>query len=85
MREGNPSANTATLRIPDFIIAGAMKCGTTSLHFILNSHPHIFVPRHEINFFDLDDLIQHPDFFFFNGQRWYYPSFSKRNREYWDW
>jgi Sulfotransferase family len=85
MREGNESAKPATLRIPDFIIAGAMKCGTTSLHYILNSHPHVFVPRQEIHFFDLDDLIQHPDFFFFNGRRWYYPSFSKKNREYWDW
>jgi hypothetical protein len=85
MREGTKSGNIATLRIPDFIIAGAMKCGTTSMHSILNSHPDIFIPRKEINFFDLDDLIQHPDFFFFNGQRWHYPSFAKKNREYWDW
>jgi hypothetical protein len=85
MRDGIKSANTATRRIPDFIIAGAMKCGTTSMHHILNSHPHIFIPRSEIHFFDLDDLIQHPDFFFFNGQRWHYPSFRKKNMEYWDW
>ena len=74
-----------TARIPDFIIAGAMKCGTTSMHRILNSHPNIFVPKKEINFFDLDDLIQHPDFFFFNNRRWHYPSFTKNNAEYWDW
>jgi hypothetical protein len=85
MSEGTKSANPATLRIPDFMIAGAMKCGTTSMHFILNSHPDIFIPRKEINFFDLDDLIQHPDFFFFKRGRWYYPSLTKENTEYWNW
>jgi Sulfotransferase family len=85
MSEGTKSGSTATLRIPDFIIAGAMKCGTTSMHHILNSHPHIFIPQREIHFFDVDDLIQHPDFFFFNGQRWHYPSFRKKNLEYWQW
>ena len=29
--------------LPDFIIGGAMKCGTTSLHAILNSHPNVFL------------------------------------------
>jgi Sulfotransferase family len=85
MSEATKSANPATLRIPDFIIAGAMKCGTTSMHSILNSHPDIFIPRKEINFFDLDDLIQHPDFFFFNSGRWYYPSFVRNDTEYWNW
>ena len=85
MREETESTNPATIRVPDFIIAGAMKCGTTSMHFILNSHPDIFIPRDEINFFDLDDLIQHPDFFFFNSRRWYYPSFTKKDTEYWNW
>jgi hypothetical protein len=85
MQKGTNLAGPVTLRIPDFIIAGAMKCGTTSMHRILNSHPHIFVPQKEIHFFDVDDLIQHPDFFFFDGQRWHYPSFRKKNTEYWDW
>jgi hypothetical protein len=75
----------STARIPDFIIAGAMKCGTTSMHYILDSHPNVFIPQKEINFFDVDDLIQHPDFFFFESQRWCYPSFAKKNAEYWSW
>ncbi len=50
-------------RFPDFIIGGAPKCGTTSLHFILNQHPNIALPDDEIHFFDADDPTTHPDFF----------------------
>lgn len=49
-------------RQPDFIIGGAPKCGTTSLHFILNQHPEIAIPDEEVHFFDADDPITHPDF-----------------------
>lgn len=51
-------------RYPDFIIGGAPKCGTTSLHFILDQHPLIGLPEDEIHYFDADDPITHPDFFF---------------------
>lgn len=51
-------------RYPDFIIGGAPKCGTTSLHFILDQHPEIALPEDEIHFFDADDPVTHPDFFF---------------------
>ena len=51
-------------RLPDFIICGAPKCGTTSLHFILDQHPDIGMPTEEIHYFDADDPITHPDFFF---------------------
>ncbi|WP_372574002.1 sulfotransferase family protein [Ruegeria jejuensis] len=51
-------------RFPDFIIGGAPKCGTTSLHFILNQHPAIGLPDEEIHYFDADDPVTHPDFFF---------------------
>ncbi len=51
-------------RYPDFIIGGAPKCGTTSLHFILDQHPRIGLPDDEIHYFDADDPITHPDFFF---------------------
>lgn len=51
-------------RYPDFIIGGAPKCGTTSLHFILDQHPLIGLPDDEIHYFDADDPITHPDFFF---------------------
>ena len=52
-----------TARYPDFIIGGAPKCGTTSLHFILDQHPKIGLPEDEIHYFDADDPITHPDFF----------------------
>ena len=55
------------------------------MHSILASHPDIFIPKKEVNFFDVDDLIQHPDFFFFHNRCWYYPSLAKRNDEYWSW
>lgn len=47
---------------PDFIIGGAPKCGTTSLHGILDQHPDIWVARNEVYFFDADDPIAHSDF-----------------------
>lgn len=38
--------------LPDFIIIGAMKCGTTSLHFYLDQHPQIAMSRQkELHFF----------------------------------
>ena len=42
-------------RLPDFIIGGAMKSATTSLHHLLAQHPQIFIPDGEVNFFSLDD------------------------------
>jgi hypothetical protein len=44
-----PAAGTA---LPTFLVIGAMKCGTTSLHHYLGQHPEIFVPSmKETNFF----------------------------------
>jgi hypothetical protein len=38
--------------LPNLIVIGAMKCGTTSLHFQLRRHPEIVMPRDkEIEFF----------------------------------
>lgn len=56
-------------RFPDFIIGGAPKCGTTSLHFILAQHADIGIPDEEIHYFDADDPITHPDFFFTSKER----------------
>lgn len=50
------------LRLPDFIIGGAPKCATTSLHDILAQHSEIGIPRGELLFFDADDPVTHPDF-----------------------
>lgn len=52
---------------PDFIIGGAPKCGTTSLHKLLDQHPDIWVARNELYFFDADDPIAHSDFLEVNG------------------
>ncbi len=38
--------------LPNLIIIGAQKCATTSLHYYLSLHPHIFMSREkELNFF----------------------------------
>lgn len=52
------------LDVPDFIIGGAPKCGTTSLHFILDQHPDIALPTDEVNYYDADDPLSWPDFFY---------------------
>ncbi len=40
-------------RMPDFVIVGAMKAGTTSLAAWLRAHPQVFVPEQkELHFFD---------------------------------
>jgi len=39
---------------PDFIIAGAPKCGTTSLYYYLQQHPEIFLAPKEIHYFGKD-------------------------------
>lgn len=76
--------NETKWRFPDFIIVGAMKCGTTSLHKILSSHPEIFIPEREIHFFDIDDISQHPDFFIFSNGNWYYPQLGRDVEKYLD-
>lgn len=41
-----------------------MKSGTSSLHAFLDARADVFLPRREIFFFDVDDILQHPDFHF---------------------
>ena len=44
------------MRLPDFIIIGAAKAGTTSLYALLDRHPQIFMPKtKEPEFFARDD------------------------------
>tara|TARA_S200000501_G_C20864204_1_gene761187 strand:- start:2068 stop:2967 length:900 start_codon:yes stop_codon:yes gene_type:complete len=44
---------------PNFIIAGFPKCGTTSLHYYLDEHPEIFMPKKkELHFFTYQHLSQ---------------------------
>lgn len=43
--------------IPDFLVIGAMKAATTSLHDYLRTHPDVYMPaQKEIDFFSQDDL-----------------------------
>ena len=58
---------------PDFIIAGAQKCGTTSLYRWLAAHPRVAeASKKEVHFFDLN---------YHKGRRWYqrhFPSALER-------
>lgn len=38
-------------RLPDFLVIGAMKAGTTSLYQYLRSHPQIFMAQKELSYF----------------------------------
>lgn len=49
-------------KLPDFIIVGAMKAGTSTVHRLLEQHPDVTIPEDELHFFDFDDPIEHPDF-----------------------
>ena len=57
--------------IPNLFIGGAQKSGTTSLHYLLKTHPDIFIPEtpQEIHFFDIDQN-------YTRGLDWYARFFS---------
>ena len=73
--------------LPDFIIGGAMKSGTTTLHAILNKHPKIKITKNELGFFDIDSILQHPDFNFFdkNKKEWITQSMTCHPEKLWKW
>jgi hypothetical protein len=69
---------TSSLRVmPNFLIVGAMKGGTTSLFNYLAQHPQVYPPfRKEIKFFDCN---------YVNGLSWYrahFPLKAKFNADY---
>jgi hypothetical protein len=47
-----PPTPTAGL-LPNFVVIGAMRSGSTSLYKYLQAHPDVFMPRKEIHFFDV--------------------------------
>ncbi len=60
--------------LPDFVIIGAHKCGTTSLHHYLNLHPQITTSTlKETNFFSIDE-------YWDKGVDWYRSHFSGSGR-----
>lgn len=46
------------MRLPDFFIAGGVKCGSTSLYRYLGQHPDVYMPR-----------VKEPGFFVYEGRR----------------
>ncbi len=45
-------------RLPNFIIIGAGKCGTTSLHDYLNQHPQIYICPKKETFFFINEVVR---------------------------
>jgi hypothetical protein len=43
--------NKGSVTLPDFFIAGAPKGGTTSLHYYLQEHPQVFMPKTKESWF----------------------------------
>ncbi|MGH9436648.1 MAG: sulfotransferase family protein, partial [Terriglobia bacterium] len=56
----------------NFFVIGAMKAGTTSLHYYLKEHPGLFLPiEKEIPFFAMDELYE-------RGMDWYLDEFFSK-------
>lgn len=61
------------MRKPNFIIAGVMKSGSTSIYHYISQHPQIFMPSEK-----------EPDYFNYNyskGEEWYLSLFNDVNHE----
>ena len=68
MAQANETRTQAPL--PDFIIIGAMKAGTTSLHEVLQRHPNIVMSQpKEPGFFSRDEI-------YARGEAWYRSLFA---------
>jgi hypothetical protein len=72
-------------RLPDFIIGGAMKCGTSTLHQMLGELPGVFIPDPEIYFFSIDDIEQHPEFFAAADGGWEDRDYDASHADYLAW
>jgi hypothetical protein len=64
--------NTNLSLLPNFLIIGSAKCGTTTLQRMLIRHPEIYMPAEkEINFYSFDHLYS-------KGIDWYINSYFKQ-------
>lgn len=72
-------------RLPAFIIGGAAKSGTSSLHALLGRLPNVFIPDPELYLFSMDDIEQHPEFFSSPSGGWVMRDFAANRDEYLDW
>jgi hypothetical protein len=76
------------LRLPNFFIIGAAKCGTTELASLLQTHDSIFVPDHkEPCYFARDEMHLHAELFLSDMPYWNGPfdwdaGFDSHLREY---
>ncbi|MCB0494159.1 MAG: sulfotransferase domain-containing protein [Cyclobacteriaceae bacterium] len=62
------------MTLPNFIVIGAEKSGTTWLKHVLREHPEIYIPNEkELHFFDADDN-------FSKGLSWYSSFFEKSTK-----
>jgi len=59
--------------LPNLLIIGAMKCGTTSLHNYLNLHPEIYMTQEK----ELDYFIEKKNYK--KGLNWYKSKFNSKN------
>ncbi|RLJ36216.1 sulfotransferase domain-containing protein [Litoreibacter meonggei] len=60
---------------PDFIIIGAMKCGTSTISAYFEAHPDVFMPSNfEPNYFSRDEI-------YAKGAEWYEAHFAARDGE----
>ena len=44
--------------LPNFLIIGAQKAGTTFIHKCMREHPDIFLPINEVRFFENPEYLQ---------------------------
>ena len=68
-------------RRPDFIIGGAMKSGTTTLHHLLATNKKIFIPDPEIHYFSMDDLMLHQPLLSRHSKKWIWNQYSASSKE----
>jgi hypothetical protein len=62
---------TSEPRLPNFLVIGAAKCGTTTLCDLLGRHPDVYVhPKKELDFFCFDDR-------YARGLDWYAGRFAR--------
>lgn len=60
------------MTLPNFLVLGAQRAGTTQLHLLLEAHPQVYLPqrRKEIHFFD---------WYYDRGTEWYESFFPEAN------
>lgn len=71
---------------PDFIIGGAMKSGTTTLHHLLSTHAQIFIPECEVHYFCIDDFLVHPPLLSRDSKQWIWHRYENgESSKGWEW